>query len=299
MFKLLEYARRHHVGLLALFVALGGTSVAATNVLLPRNSVGSAQVINGSLQQGDLSSKAQRSLRGAKGSPGVPGPAGQQGSQGPPGAEGAQGAQGPAGPQGATGAQGVEGATGATGPQGPLNPNAQNSDKLDNLDSTDFLRSTGKAADSNLLDAFDSSAFWRKAEAVNAGTLDGLDSSEFPRVRKIIYHGSSPQPVAQTILSIGGLTITATCTGSGIEDIEAHATTSVSNAFIVTNHGSRDFDFDVGDEIDTMSDTDSDVFSELYYLTPTGVEVAAHWFSGENTTFADCFVRGYALYSPA
>jgi len=38
----LGYARRHHIGLLALFVALGGTSYAA--VKLPRNSVGTAQI---------------------------------------------------------------------------------------------------------------------------------------------------------------------------------------------------------------------------------------------------------------
>jgi len=48
------YVRRHHIALLALFFALGGTAVAASNSLLPRNSVGSAQVINGSLQKKDL-----------------------------------------------------------------------------------------------------------------------------------------------------------------------------------------------------------------------------------------------------
>jgi hypothetical protein len=38
----------------ALFVALGGTSVAAVSALAPKNSVGSAQVVNGSLQKKDL-----------------------------------------------------------------------------------------------------------------------------------------------------------------------------------------------------------------------------------------------------
>jgi len=52
------YVRRHHIALLALFFALGGTAVAASNSLLPRNSVGSAQVINGSLQKKDLAGKA-------------------------------------------------------------------------------------------------------------------------------------------------------------------------------------------------------------------------------------------------
>ena len=36
------YLRRHHVALIALFVALGGTSYEA--VKLPRNSVGSKQI---------------------------------------------------------------------------------------------------------------------------------------------------------------------------------------------------------------------------------------------------------------
>jgi hypothetical protein len=43
------YIGRHHVALLALFVALGGTSMAATNALLPKNSVGTAQLKNGAV----------------------------------------------------------------------------------------------------------------------------------------------------------------------------------------------------------------------------------------------------------
>ena len=79
------YVRRHHVALLALFVALGGTSIAATT-LVPRNSVGSRQVINGSLQRADLSKHAVRLLRGNRGAPGAPG---LRGAQGPTGAAGA------------------------------------------------------------------------------------------------------------------------------------------------------------------------------------------------------------------
>jgi hypothetical protein len=88
------YVGRHHVALLALFVALGGTSYAASAALVPKNSVGSAQVINGSLQKGDLSKKAVVALKGAQG---------QQGAQGA---------------QGATGSAGAAGAVGATGPPG-------------------------------------------------------------------------------------------------------------------------------------------------------------------------------------
>ncbi len=94
-----RYIRRHHLAMLALFVGLGGTSYAAAGALLPKNSVGSAQVINGSLQKLDLSTKARSALRGLKGARGVPGP---QGPSGPAGAQGATGQQGPSGPAGGT-----------------------------------------------------------------------------------------------------------------------------------------------------------------------------------------------------
>src|SRR3954451_23950596 len=71
------------ISLIALFVALGGTSYAITK--LPRNSVGSAQVKpnaltgadirNGSLASKDLAASA-RGLRGPRGPQGPPGSAG-------------------------------------------------------------------------------------------------------------------------------------------------------------------------------------------------------------------------------
>ena len=82
------YVRRHHIGLLALFVALSGTAYAAA---LPRNSVGpkqlkrnavtSAKVRNGTLQRADFA--AGTLLTGPAGSTG---PAGPQGERGLPGA---------------------------------------------------------------------------------------------------------------------------------------------------------------------------------------------------------------------
>jgi hypothetical protein len=75
--KVGTYLRRNHLALLALFLALGGTSYAAGSTLLPRNSVGSKQVVNGSLKTIDLSKKARRALRGQRGAlgpQGRPGP---------------------------------------------------------------------------------------------------------------------------------------------------------------------------------------------------------------------------------
>ena len=109
------------ISLVALFVALGGTGYAAVQ-LAPKNSVGSGQVINGSLQKVDLSKKAVAALKGNRGARGPAGAAGAAGAVGAAGAAGPAGATGPAGPAGATGPSGAVGATGVTGASGPTRP---------------------------------------------------------------------------------------------------------------------------------------------------------------------------------
>ena len=84
------------IACLALAVSLGGTAFAAA-VLVPKNSVGSPQVINGSLQKADLSARAVAALRGNRG------PRGFQGIQGAPGATGPAGPIGPKGEKGPPG----------------------------------------------------------------------------------------------------------------------------------------------------------------------------------------------------
>jgi hypothetical protein len=86
---------------LALLVALGGTSVAAVSVALPRNSVGNAQlktnavtsikVKNGSLLRADF-----RAGQIPAGAPGPAGPAGPAGASGPAGPSGPPGSSGSA-----------------------------------------------------------------------------------------------------------------------------------------------------------------------------------------------------------
>src|SRR2546430_11633703 len=100
MAGLAHHVRRNVVAYLALLVALSGTSYAASTKLLPKNSVGSAQVINGSLQKGDLSTRAVAALRGARGGQGPPGAQGAPRAQGAPAAQGPPGALGPAGTPG-------------------------------------------------------------------------------------------------------------------------------------------------------------------------------------------------------
>lgn len=96
---------------LALLLALGGTSVAAVTALAPRNSVGSAQVVDRSLGRNDFSQVAIGPVgtNGPAGPPGLPGEAGDLGPDGP---------VGPAGPAARAGA----GVPGPSGPQGPPAP---------------------------------------------------------------------------------------------------------------------------------------------------------------------------------
>jgi hypothetical protein len=105
MRKIGTHMRGHFVAYLALFFALGGTSIAAVNAL-PTNSVGSAQIKNGAIQKVDLAKRTVSSLRGLRGTRGLQGPAGPQG---PAGATGATGATGAAGVNGLKGDKGDPG----------------------------------------------------------------------------------------------------------------------------------------------------------------------------------------------
>jgi hypothetical protein len=88
---------------LALFIALGGaTAFAATQ--LPKNSVGTKQVKNGSITQPKLSASAIEALQGQTGAQGVAGTQGPQGIRGLPGTPGEPGAPGEPGDPGEPGA---------------------------------------------------------------------------------------------------------------------------------------------------------------------------------------------------
>jgi hypothetical protein len=96
MASLLQHLRGNLVAYLALFAALTSGGYAATTKLLPPNSVGTRQVINGSLLKMDF--KAGQLPRGARGPAGAAGTAGPTGPAGPAGTPGAPGAKGPPGP---------------------------------------------------------------------------------------------------------------------------------------------------------------------------------------------------------
>jgi hypothetical protein len=97
MKKIGTHLRMHFVAYLALFFALGGTSIAAVNAL-PKNSVGSAQIKNGSIQKVDISKRTVSALRGLRGLRGLTGATGAAGAAGAQGIQGPKGDTGPAGP---------------------------------------------------------------------------------------------------------------------------------------------------------------------------------------------------------
>jgi hypothetical protein len=89
---LVGFARHNALAMVALFLALGGTTYAASTSLLGRNTVASPQVVNGSLQTVDLSRRARAALKGNRGPRGLEGARGPTGAQGAPGAKGDPGA---------------------------------------------------------------------------------------------------------------------------------------------------------------------------------------------------------------
>lgn len=84
------YVRAHHMGLLALFVALGGTSYAA--IKLPANSVGTKQLKKNAVTLKKIKRSTRDALKGQKGDTG---PRGEAGAIGPRGVQGPAGSIGP------------------------------------------------------------------------------------------------------------------------------------------------------------------------------------------------------------
>ena len=101
------------VSLLALFVALGGSSYAA--VKLRANSVRSAHIKNGQVKKQDLAANSVDSSKVIDGTLGQRDFAAGQLPSGAAGERGPQGPQGDRGPEGEQGEQGLRGLQGATG----------------------------------------------------------------------------------------------------------------------------------------------------------------------------------------
>lgn len=86
-----RFLRQNAIALLALFLALGGTSFAAATL------ISGSQIKPHTIAKNRLTNKAIKQLKGNRG------PRGLQGARGPTGAQGTQGARGPTGAQGVAG----------------------------------------------------------------------------------------------------------------------------------------------------------------------------------------------------
>jgi hypothetical protein len=113
------------ISIVALFVALGGTSYAA--LTLPRDSVGSRQIKTGAVGGSEVRDGAlklkdfgdEQFPAGARGPVGAGGSAGPLGPAGPAGPAGLAGRNGTNGFDGQDGRNGADGRDGAIGPRGP------------------------------------------------------------------------------------------------------------------------------------------------------------------------------------
>jgi hypothetical protein len=236
--RLAHHIRHNAVAYLALFVALGGTSVAA--LTLKRNSVLSKHIKNGQVKKQDLARDAVDTSK-------VKNSSLQAGDFAPN--------QLPAGPQGATGSQGAtgaQGATGPTGPAGPQNPVTGADVTNDSLTGDDVLESSLLGVNADMLDGLDSTAFApvghnHDSTYVNEGQLNSVDGSMITDIS-----GSVPLPLTSFIScdSAPGAFLDFT-SGAG-DRIPDFVVTTAPQGFTIR------FDDDAGNE-----DQNSEICSQL------------------------------------
>lgn len=128
----------------ALFVALGGTAVAASSLIQAKDiaagAVTSKAIRNGGVQPKDLSTSTRALIQTGAGLTGARGETGSAGANGAPGTNGANGANGP---NGVDGVDGTNGTNGANGPNGANGANGiDGADGSAGLDGTDGVDGT-------------------------------------------------------------------------------------------------------------------------------------------------------------
>jgi hypothetical protein len=220
------------ISTIALFVALGGSSYAALQ--LPKNSVKGKHVAKNAITSKKVKDQTLKARDFKAGQL----PAGPQGTAGP---AGPVGPAGPAGPQGEPGPQGERGAPGEQGPAGSPDTPIQVRDKLaqvdgafsgvdadtlDGLSSSQFLRSTGKAADSHQLDGIDSTGFITGGPGMMIANRLSFSPSD-PALTQ------TPRPVLLNIPFLGQLRVDGCDGTNGRLNFNTNGS---GNAYIVNDH---------------------------------------------------------------
>lgn len=248
------------VALLALFVAMGGTGYAAVTIT-------GKNVKNGSLTGKDVknntlgSADVKNGNLLAKDFKAGQLPAGTQGPQGP---------QGPAGP--------------ANGPAG-----GDLAGNYPNPSITGDAVNSGKVADNSLTgeDINESTL----GTVPNADEVDGLDA-------RAIRFRANAGTTGQTVLSLGNLTLTASCSAI-IGDLSVTATTSRDGSNIDVTGGPADDDFNTGENFDVLAGGDDDVVGTLTHSTGgtfiTGFSTTTVTFMADQDSTPDCVFAGTAM----
>jgi hypothetical protein len=132
--------------------------------------------------------------------------------------------------------------------------------------------------------------------AANANSVGGNSVKKF-------FYASNASGTVQTILTLNGLTLTASCPGG---ELTANATTAVDDSMIHSGGAwlagtevfyDEDDSFDTGNNFDFLVDgtTASDsVQGTLTYAQPNGTVVTAVFAGEEDSLDVDCVVSGYA-----
>jgi hypothetical protein len=206
--RLFALLRQQPIALLALFVAMGGTSFAAVNAKDSESKViigcvgdrsGQLRVVDSAVRCGSRETAISFNREGEQGKAGKSGARGKAGDDGADGRAGASGAAGADGADGATGPAGADGATGpdgADGPTGPAGPAASDSpsDLLTALRTVDGPTS---GLDADTLDGVQASALLTNS---GFGALFGIGSQATT---------ISGAPGGDSVCVIGAIALTA------------------------------------------------------------------------------------------